>query len=116
MSKTKVRLSVTGWFHGPSIVHQVYTEPKPIAPKDITEQEFYWWINPVYLDPLTQSEIREKFEESSEISLPDFLITEKYQEMCAALTWYVFIPTFLQTTVKIFISYSYMYNIGTLKR
>jgi len=39
----------------------------------------------MYLDPFTQTEIREKFEESSEISLPDFLIAEKYQEMCLAL-------------------------------
>jgi hypothetical protein len=45
------------------------------------------WINPIYLNPLTQSEIREKFEDSSEISLPDFLIEEKYQEMCGALAW-----------------------------
>ena len=87
LSESKTRLSITGWFHGPSHKQEKYTDPKPIAPKDITEQEFFWWINPTYLDPLTQSEIREKFEESSEISLPDFLITEKYQEMCSALTW-----------------------------
>ena len=86
LSKDKVRLSVTGLFHGPSLKKDdIYVGPKQIAPKDITEQEFYWWINPMYLDPLTQTEIREKFEESSEISLPDFLIAEKYQEMCLAL-------------------------------
>ncbi len=77
MSKDKVRLSVTGWFHGPSVKpNEIYVGPKQVAPKDITEQEFYWWINPMYLDPFTQTEIREKFDESSEIILPDFLIAE----------------------------------------
>lgn len=87
LSESKVRLSVTGWFHGPAVKREIYTDPKPVAPRDITEQEFYWWINPIYLDPLTQAEIKAKFEESSEISLPDFLIAEKYQEVCTALTW-----------------------------
>lgn len=41
----------------------------------------------MYLNPVTQHEIKEKFVSTSEISLPDFLIAEKYQEMCAALTW-----------------------------
>ena len=89
MSESKVRLSVTGWFHGPSVKRETYTDPKPITPKDITEQEFYWWINPLYLNPVTQHEIKEKFVATSEISLPDFLIDEKYQEMCAALAWCV---------------------------
>jgi hypothetical protein len=42
LSKTKVRMSVTGWFHGPTVKREVYTDPKPTAPKDITEEEFYW--------------------------------------------------------------------------
>jgi hypothetical protein len=37
---------------------------------------------------MTQEEIKEKFLATSEISLPDFLIAEKYQEICAALSWY----------------------------
>ena len=38
------------------------------------EDVFYQWINPAYLDPVTQSEIQERFEEESEIELTDFLL------------------------------------------
>lgn len=31
------------------------------------------WINPIYLNPLVQGEVQEKFEKDSEIELQDFL-------------------------------------------
>ena len=46
--------------------------------------EFYNWINPQYLDPMTQSEIQTQFETNSEISLPNFLHPEKYCMIKAA--------------------------------
>ena len=46
--------------------------------------EFYTWINPQYLDPVTQSEIQTQFETNSEISLPNFLHPEKYCMINAA--------------------------------
>ena len=33
----------------------------------------YEWLNPIYLDAAVQSEIRDKFEENSEIELQGFL-------------------------------------------
>lgn len=35
----------------------------------------------MYLNPETQSEVQEKFEESSEISLPGFLEEEKFRQV-----------------------------------
>ena len=51
----------------------------------VASEEFYGWINPQYLDPLTQSEIQSEFENNSEISLPNFLQAEKYTKLSAAL-------------------------------
>ena len=51
----------------------------------LASEEFYGWINPQYLDPLTQSEIQSEFENNSEISLPNFLQAEKYTKLSAAL-------------------------------
>jgi hypothetical protein len=33
----------------------------------------YEWLNPIYLDPEVQTQVREKFEEDSEIELQGFL-------------------------------------------
>jgi Oxoglutarate and iron-dependent oxygenase degradation C-term len=33
----------------------------------------YEWLNPIYLDPEVQLQVREKFEEDSEIELKGFL-------------------------------------------
>ena len=37
------------------------------------EEVFAEWINPIFLDPIVQSEIQEKFENDSEIELQEFL-------------------------------------------
>jgi len=39
----------------------------------IQEEMVYEWLNPVYLKPDVQEQIREKFEADSEIELLDFL-------------------------------------------
>lgn len=90
LSKDKQRLSIGGWFHG-----QPYARPeKPLKsnndqdtlePVDIDEDEFYAWINPTYLDPEIQAEVSAKFEETSEISLPDFLNEDKFKLVSDAL-------------------------------
>ena len=43
-----------------------------------SEELFFSMINPIYLNPVTQSEIQEKFEQSSEISLPEFIQPQRF--------------------------------------
>jgi len=84
----KSRLSIGGWFHGVSL-------PRPekvllpvesgLSHIDIREDIFFSVINPVYLNPMTQAEIQEKFEASSEICLPDFLNVDKFEKVCEQL-------------------------------
>ena len=83
-----MNLSVGGWFHGkpyerPS-KEQIETD-ELLEPEDIDEDDFYSWINPMYLEPDIQAEISAKFEDSSEISLPEFLNEEKYNLVTEAL-------------------------------
>ncbi|NWX92040.1 OGFD1 hydroxylase, partial [Nothoprocta pentlandii] len=88
LSKEKCRLSVSGWFHGPSIERPPrYIEaPLPRSPHIPYDQEIlYEWINLVYLDMDSQAQIQEEFEERSEILLKDFLKKEKFQLLCEAL-------------------------------
>lgn len=76
LSQSKCRHSVSGWFHGPSVPRPIVSaEPKAVQvePCDIDEEEFFSLLNGQYMDPLTQSEIQDKFEEESEIQLSDFL-------------------------------------------
>ncbi|NXD15468.1 OGFD1 hydroxylase, partial [Nothocercus nigrocapillus] len=88
LSEEKCRLSVSGWFHGPSIERPPrYIEaPLPRSPHIPSDQEIlYEWINLVYLDMDSQAQIQEEFEERSEILLKDFLKKEKFQLLCEAL-------------------------------
>lgn len=88
LTANKCRLSVSGWFHGkpikrpPSYIEPVRTVSKPL---DMDEDEFYSWINPVYLDPTTQGDVQETFGDKSEIQLQEFIRPEKYGELCEAL-------------------------------
>ncbi|NXC53332.1 OGFD1 hydroxylase, partial [Aleadryas rufinucha] len=84
----KCRLSVSGWFHGPSVARPARHIEAPLArsphiPYD--HEILYEWINLIYLDMDSQAQIQEEFEERSEILLKDFLKKEKYQLVCEAL-------------------------------
>ncbi|XP_053808469.1 prolyl 3-hydroxylase OGFOD1 [Vidua macroura] len=84
----KCRLSVSGWFHGPSVARPARHIEAPLArsphiPYD--HEILYEWINQVYMDLDSQAQIQEEFEERSEILLKDFLKKEKYQLLCEAL-------------------------------
>ncbi|ESO92501.1 hypothetical protein LOTGIDRAFT_120424, partial [Lottia gigantea] len=88
LSLEKTRLSISGWFHGPPLPRQSpHKEHSPQLTPYITvdEDEFYSWINPVYLVPDVQGEISEKFESESEIQLTDFIKKDKYNELKKAL-------------------------------
>ncbi|KAH9523774.1 Prolyl 3-hydroxylase ogfod1 [Bulinus truncatus] len=88
LSKSKTRLSISGWFHGdplgrPSPYIEVIEPALPFG--SVEEDIFYAWLNPLYLDPEVQEEIRSKFEEDSEIELTDFLQENKYKSLESAL-------------------------------
>ncbi|GAB5582285.1 prolyl 3-hydroxylase OGFOD1 isoform X1 [Prionailurus iriomotensis] len=94
LSEEKSRLSISGWFHGPSLTRPPnYFEPlvprSPHIPQD--HEILYDWINPTYLDMDYQVQIQEEFEERSEILLKEFLklrwdcSPEKFAEVCEAL-------------------------------
>ncbi|XP_004626032.1 prolyl 3-hydroxylase OGFOD1 isoform X1 [Octodon degus] len=88
LSEEKSRLSISGWFHGPSLTRPLaYFEPLepryPHIPKD--HEILYEWINPSYLDMEYQAQIQEEFEERSEILLKEFLKPEKFAKVCEAL-------------------------------
>ena len=42
-------------------------------------------VNPIYLDINIQSQIQERFEQTSEINLPQFLLPDKFQSICDKL-------------------------------
>lgn len=76
LTEGKCRLSVSGWFHGPSVARPPrYIESllprSPHLPYD--HEILYEWINPVYLDMDSQAQIQEEFEERSELLLKNFL-------------------------------------------
>nr|XP_020460866.1 prolyl 3-hydroxylase OGFOD1 [Monopterus albus] len=84
LSQDKCRLSLSGWFHGPSLERPPrQVEPlvprSPHLPRD--ETLLLEWVNPVYLDISYQEQIQEEFEDSSEIQLKDFLKEEKFREV-----------------------------------
>ncbi|KAM9861217.1 prolyl 3-hydroxylase OGFOD1 [Aulostomus maculatus] len=88
LSQDKCRLSLSGWFHGPSLERPPrHIEPavprNPHLPRD--ETLLLEWVNPVYLDISYQEQIQEEFEDSSEIQLKDFFKEEKFREVSEAL-------------------------------
>ncbi|XP_042545867.1 prolyl 3-hydroxylase OGFOD1 isoform X1 [Dipodomys spectabilis] len=88
LSEETSRLSISGWFHGPSVTRPLtYLEPliprSPHIPHD--HEILYEWINPTYLDMDYQVQIQEEFEERSEILLKEFLKPEKFAKVCEAL-------------------------------
>ncbi|XP_048211515.1 prolyl 3-hydroxylase OGFOD1 [Perognathus longimembris pacificus] len=88
LSEETSRLSISGWFHGPSVARPLtYFEPciprNPHIPHD--HEILYEWINPTYLDMDYQVQIQEEFEERSEILLKEFLKPEKFTKVYEAL-------------------------------
>ncbi|XP_076439977.1 prolyl 3-hydroxylase OGFOD1-like [Babylonia areolata] len=89
LAEDKTRLAISGWFHGPPVRRPPpYVEPPmPVsACGSIKDDEFFDWINPVYLSQDIQNEIRERFEAESELELTNFLKEEKYEQLLAALS------------------------------
>ena len=89
LSESKTRMSLSGWFLGsysPSSSPRQPPPPSPyLATVELEEDKFFSWINPSYLNPETQVDIQSQFENSSEISLSEFLQPELYNDLCLAL-------------------------------
>jgi len=88
LSESKCRLSISGWFHGPTVLrtpHAIEAVPRCITPSDVDEDFLFSMMNQQYIDPVTQSEIQEKFEEDSEIQLPDFLPEDIYETLSSGI-------------------------------
>ncbi|XP_014835935.1 PREDICTED: prolyl 3-hydroxylase OGFOD1 [Poecilia mexicana] len=88
LTQDKCRLSLSGWFHGPSLERPPrFKEPSilkhPHLPRD--ETVLFEWVNPLYLDISYQEQIQTEFEDNSEIQLKDFLKEEKFREVSEAL-------------------------------
>ncbi|XP_022105477.1 prolyl 3-hydroxylase OGFOD1-like [Acanthaster planci] len=88
LAQDKCRLSVSGWFHGPPVDRPApYVEPRLALQSHCTlqEDEIFEWISPLYLDPLSQSEIQDRFSDDSEIQLENFLQKDKYELVSKAV-------------------------------
>ncbi|CAG5115283.1 unnamed protein product [Candidula unifasciata] len=88
LSENMTRLSISGWFHGPPLPRPaayVDTLPPAVQYGSVEEEVFYAWINPFYLAPEIQADIKKQFEEDSEIELTDFLQGDKYAALVEAL-------------------------------
>eukprot|EP00088_Acartia_fossae_P068302 TRINITY_DN863_c0_g1_i7.p1 TRINITY_DN863_c0_g1~~TRINITY_DN863_c0_g1_i7.p1 ORF type:complete len:488 (-),score=135.69 TRINITY_DN863_c0_g1_i7:92-1555(-) len=84
----KTRLSLGGWFHGTTVARPEKPLRLPDTGSsyiDISEDIFMSVVNPMYLNLYTQSQIQERFEETSEIKLPDFFLLDKFQSICDKL-------------------------------
>ncbi|CAI2731266.1 unnamed protein product [Schistosoma spindalis] len=83
------RLSLHGWFHGPSLWtvdnNNIMPSVEKISPIHIEEELVYQWINPVYFDTEQLRKIRRKFCRSSEIQLTNFIKTDKWIELVQCL-------------------------------
>lgn len=88
LSRNKTRLSINGWFHGPSVKRAPKHNEPPrefLSPVHLEEEELYAWINPTYFDADTQRQIRKKFQSDSEIELESFICEEKYEDLMKAM-------------------------------
>uniref|UniRef100_A0AAR2KKM9 Prolyl 3-hydroxylase OGFOD1 n=1 Tax=Pygocentrus nattereri TaxID=42514 RepID=A0AAR2KKM9_PYGNA len=88
LAEGKCRLSLSGWFHGPSLPRPPrYVEPllprRTHIPRD--ENVLFEWVNETYMDPLYQAQVQQEFEANSEIRLPNFLQEEKFKQVSEAL-------------------------------
>ncbi len=101
----RFRVSISGWFYGPPIERPpTYVEPEltyePMEEEkksgenndnennddDINKNQLLnEWINSTYLNPETQEQIREAFEEQCSVELQQFLKPEKFQALLKAI-------------------------------
>jgi len=87
-SKSKVRLSINGWFHGDELPVKPQVEiegPKflrPVSPKGCS---FEKWLNPRYLVSEIHAEIKSDFGYDLSVNLPEFFLDSVYLDLELAL-------------------------------
>ncbi|KAK3866031.1 hypothetical protein Pcinc_028406 [Petrolisthes cinctipes] len=85
----KKRVSINGWFHGPPIKRPMKDHLSPrievSVPMFVEEEEVYSWINPQYLEPKIQHQVRKEFAEKSALELDNFFSTDCFAELAQAL-------------------------------
>jgi len=92
LSEDKVRLSLSGWFHGspadrPVRVPETPTPSTPWIPssQDREDNSVSDWISPMFFDAGLAKEIRRKFGRKSEIQLEDFIRADKIEALTEEL-------------------------------
>ena len=85
-----IRWSISGWFHSEDapIVKPLASEfeMEITPPIDSDLDVLKSWISLKYLNLEISSEVQQKFQDDSEVSLSDFLNPEKYATLCADLS------------------------------
>ncbi|XP_059062378.1 prolyl 3-hydroxylase sudestada1 [Achroia grisella] len=88
------RLTINGWFHGPPPPPPAAgpaAEPEPVLPLPEPERLnnevvlLNQWIESTYMTPRNRAQIQTQMERESEVSLRDFFLPEKYQELLQEL-------------------------------
>lgn len=88
MRNSSARMSISGWFHGAPLPRPppARDELPPLVPLDAhAKLDLSEWLNPVYLKPDTQKQIKRHFVENDSVQLQDFLLPERYEALVAAL-------------------------------
>ncbi|PIK54108.1 putative 2-oxoglutarate and iron-dependent oxygenase domain-containing protein 1 isoform 1 [Apostichopus japonicus] len=88
LNQDKLRLSISGWFHGSSVPRpETYIEPAGTLSGHLQLQEglFVKWMNPCYIDPDSHSQISSTFNEESQIQLPTFFNEDVSEDLAKAL-------------------------------
>ncbi|RUP23230.1 hypothetical protein BC936DRAFT_139034 [Jimgerdemannia flammicorona] len=78
LTPSRIRLSISGWFHGPLKRPLLTTQTLPIPPTDLSLSDY---IHSQYLAPTSFSNIRDIFLERSSIELQKFLRPEIYDQL-----------------------------------
>ncbi|UYV80316.1 hypothetical protein LAZ67_18002376 [Cordylochernes scorpioides] len=76
INEDKVRLSVSGWFHGPHLPPPTIGLETPTlfhGPCHVEHEVVEAWINPLYLTAETQVQVQMEFLNSCQVELLDFL-------------------------------------------
>lgn len=86
--ENKVRISISGWFHGAPIERPPpFVEPPVICTPLRTDTTFTLeeWLAPDYRKTRNTIKILNQFQEESSIELPGFLAKDKYERLMQAL-------------------------------